>query len=757
MKEFWGPLALCLLMPAWSVAERPARPMQNAAADSGESIPIQTQQSPGTVLYFPDYVEGGGWSVQLVLGNLDPARSADPVEVEVSDQEGRAVTGFFDSRSPVEIPALGSRVLRSTGGAEIRRGWIRVRSPIASVRGLLTYRHVQSGIEVGVEPVALGDHFALFVEETTDIGTGVAIFKPEASPEIEFQIRDEAGLDPMGQVLTHGDFRQRAHTLPEWLSGVDQGFLRDFRGLLFLRADDDSSFAPLGLRFGKRQGSLSAVPVIPAISSPAEDGGAPPNPFEFPTPGDGPDALYFPDYVEGGGWSVQLVLGNLDPARSVEVEVEVSDQEGRAVTGFLDSPSPVEIPALGSRVLRSTGGTEIRRGWIRVRSPIASVRGLLTYRHVQSGIEVGVEPVALGDHFALFVEETTDIGTGVAIFKPEASPEIEFQIRDEAGLDPMGQVLTHGDFRQRAHTLPEWLRGVDQGFLRDFRGLLFLRADDDSSFAPLGLRFGKRQGSLSAVPVIPILDDGGSGGKMYWVDAGTSKIQRANLDGSAVEDLVTSGLSHPSGLALDPAGGKMYWTDWGTEKIQRANLDGSAVEDLVTSGLSSPNGLALDPVAGKMYWADQGTEKIQRANLDGSAVEDLVTSGVSGPVGLALDPAAGKMYWTDQVTVKIQRANLDGSAVEDLVTSDLSQPRDLALDPAAGKMYWTDWEAEKIQRANLGRQRRRGPRHFRFEQPTRLGPGPDRRQDVLDGTGGRTRSSGPIWTAAPSRTSSLPV
>ena len=203
---------------------------------------------------------------------------------------------------------------------------------------------------------------------------------------------------------------------------------------------------------------------------------------------------------------------------------------------------------------------------------------------------------------------------------------------------------------------------------------------------------------------------GNSGtGKMYWVDSVTRKIQRANLDGSGVEDLVTSGLSNPHGLALDPGAGKMYWTDIETEKIQRANLDGSGVEDLVTSGLHSPLGLALDLGAGKMYWTDWGTAKIQRANLDGSGVEDLLTrnSGLSGPLGLALDLSAGKMYWTDWGRKKIQRANLDGSGVEDLLTrnSGLSGPSGLALDPGDGKMYWTDWGTDqgtaKIQRANL--------------------------------------------------------
>ena len=191
-----------------------------------------------------------------------------------------------------------------------------------------------------------------------------------------------------------------------------------------------------------------------------------------------------------------------------------------------------------------------------------------------------------------------------------------------------------------------------------------------------------------------------AGGKIYWADAGTNKIQRANLDGSGVEDLVT-GLGIPYGLALHVAGGKMYWTNRQTNKIQRANLDGSGVEDLVTSGLTFPGALALDAAGGKMYWTNSGATKIQRANLSGSNVEDLVTSGLSSPTGLALDVAGGKMYWTDRGTDKIQRANLSGSNVEDLVTSGLNTPSGLALDVAGGKIYWADTGTDKVQRANL--------------------------------------------------------
>ena len=193
-----------------------------------------------------------------------------------------------------------------------------------------------------------------------------------------------------------------------------------------------------------------------------------------------------------------------------------------------------------------------------------------------------------------------------------------------------------------------------------------------------------------------------AGGKMYWTDIGTNKIQRANLDGSNIEDLLTSGLSIPYGLTLDVSGGKMYWTNRQTGKIQRANLDGSSVEDLLTlPDLTFPGELALDVSGGKMYWTNPGANKIQRADLDGSNVQDLITSGLNSPTGLALDVSAGKMYWTDRGTHKIQRADLDGSNVQDLITSGLNTPTGLDLDMSGGKMYWTDVDADKVQRANL--------------------------------------------------------
>ncbi len=227
-------------------------------------------------------------------------------------------------------------------------------------------------------------------------------------------------------------------------------------------------------------------------------------------------------------------------------------------------------------------------------------------------------------------------------------------------------------------------------------------------------------------------------GKIYWTDSGTGnpnplqndKIQRANLDGSNVETLLTyeNFLRLPMGITLDVAGGKMYWTDATRDRIRRADLDGSNVEDILNTRTfggqslegpaTTPRDVALDLTSDppKMYWVDAGTlnleeGKIWRANLDGSSPEALVTSGLVNPQSIALDTTEGKMYWTDSGTGgpnaleddKIQRANLDGSNVETLLTfqNQLRVPRGVALDMTAGKMYWTDIVRDRIRRANL--------------------------------------------------------
>ncbi len=70
-------------------------------------------------------------------------------------------------------------------------------------------------------------------------------------------------------------------------------------------------------------------------------------------------------------------------------------------------------------------------------------------------------------------------------------------------------------------------------------------------------------------------------GHLYWTDYYYGAIHRADLDGSSHIILIDTFPQLPVGIALDVAGGKVYWSLHGGA-VQRANLDGSEVEDVVT-------------------------------------------------------------------------------------------------------------------------------------------------------------------------------
>ncbi|MDE0467543.1 MAG: DUF5050 domain-containing protein, partial [Candidatus Poribacteria bacterium] len=266
-----------------------------------------------------------------------------------------------------------------------------------------------------------------------------------------------------------------------------------------------------------------------------------------------------------------------------------------------------------------------------------------------------------------------------------------------------------------------------------------------------------------------------SSGKIYWIDS--IGFRCANLDGSNVETLVRG--IYVWNLTLDASAGKMYWIEDGMEdlemsggpgKIQRVNLDGSNIEDIVTDeaeenfalipsqapvmATSTPvvskksevdtqtktvhvrvdatdrppmywidteagtlhrlvdaevenllpsvrnaNSLTLDVVNAKLYWTEKisnTTGRVRRADLDGSNVAS-VREFNNVPLGIALDTSNGKLYVTNS-RGKVQRLNLDGSNYEWNFIVNLDSPKGIAVDAAGRKVYWTEQTGENTGR-----------------------------------------------------------
>lgn len=183
--------------------------------------------------------------------------------------------------------------------------------------------------------------------------------------------------------------------------------------------------------------------------------------------------------------------------------------------------------------------------------------------------------------------------------------------------------------------------------------------------------------------------------KLYVTDSGGGKIIRADLDGGNLQDLVL-GLSDPVGIDLELERQQLYVVTQGaTDGVFRANLDGSALEPVIASGLLNPYGIAIDGKGSKLYVIDNRANAVFRANLDGSAFERLPIDGISTPIEIAFDPVDRKIYWGDYDPIPtIRRANLDGTGVEEVVNRAkepaFQTPIGVAIDPGARKLYFID-------------------------------------------------------------------
>jgi DNA-binding beta-propeller fold protein YncE len=103
-------------------------------------------------------------------------------------------------------------------------------------------------------------------------------------------------------------------------------------------------------------------------------------------------------------------------------------------------------------------------------------------------------------------------------------------------------------------------------------------------------------------------------GRIYWtgyIEGVDFAIQRADLNGANVQTLIF-GLAQSNGIAIDTAQGKICWTGNGFfMTVSRANLDGTAREDVVTypldyasAGSNLLRGITVDPDSGRIYWVD---------------------------------------------------------------------------------------------------------------------------------------------------------
>lgn len=177
-----------------------------------------------------------------------------------------------------------------------------------------------------------------------------------------------------------------------------------------------------------------------------------------------------------------------------------------------------------------------------------------------------------------------------------------------------------------------------------------------------------------------------AGAYIYWADAQSNTIGRAENDGSGVNPSFIQTGQGPGAVAVDSA--HIYWANESAGTIGRANIDGSGVNNSFITGITQPNGVAVNGTS--IYWS-AFNGYIGKANLDGSSPQKTFISDPDGPTGVALD--AGHVYWTAIGTgtpAYVGRASLDGFVKEPtFVAMNLALPLGLAVNTS--NIYWADF------------------------------------------------------------------
>ena len=156
------------------------------------------------------------------------------------------------------------------------------------------------------------------------------------------------------------------------------------------------------------------------------------------------------------------------------------------------------------------------------------------------------------------------------------------------------------------------------------------------------------------------------GGYLWWSDLDTDSIYKrpVDSDGNVVgaSTAVLTGLSNPKGIWITDA--YIYWVNSGTDQIQRADIDGTNIIELVGSAnITNPIGVAVND--NYVFWSDGAEDKLKRADIaDGANVTEIYTD--TGSMG---DVFAYGGYVYSSRNARLYRCDADGSNVT-FVTAD---------------------------------------------------------------------------------------
>ena len=136
-----------------------------------------------------------------------------------------------------------------------------------------------------------------------------------------------------------------------------------------------------------------------------------------------------------------------------------------------------------------------------------------------------------------------------------------------------------------------------------------------------------------------------AGGNWYLLDSDQEAVFLCRLKSGeermTCKSVISTGVSKPRGIAVDPAAGFFFLTSWGRgpprllrflllllplllKLVLRAAMDGTDQKDLVSANIVYPYGVTVDHPRRQVYWVDTYLDQIERCDYSGEARRTIV-------------------------------------------------------------------------------------------------------------------------------------
>ncbi|XP_067312647.1 pro-epidermal growth factor [Pseudorasbora parva] len=215
----------------------------------------------------------------------------------------------------------------------------------------------------------------------------------------------------------------------------------------------------------------------------------------------------------------------------------------------------------------------------------------------------------------------------------------------------------------------------------------------------MNLNGGDQRRIVSRVGRSILLDFHLSEGTMFWADKHSGQINRAGLDGTGRQKLLSSG-KRITGLAVNWIENSVLWSNADKGTIHRMDTDGRN-EKTVLRDLSQPKSVVVDPNERYIFWLSNGlTSSIQRSDMTGGKIA-TVLKVADRLKGLALDHRDRRLFWVQQGQgghTAMGSCNYDGNIIN--VFNQPFRPQALRMTIFLDYVYLTDIKSKRITRIN---------------------------------------------------------